>query len=319
MDRAVLDAYAAGGPVLRAAVAGLAREELTARPGPGEWSIQEVAVHLADSDAISIDRMKRIVTEDDPPLLYADEAAYVARLHPHEQDPADVLTLFETGRRLWVQTLRLLPGEAFARPGRHNRRGRVTLGGMVADYIDHLDHHLGFIAAKRARIGRPLPEAVGATVVAPAATDTDLTVARELFLEYAGSLDFDLCFQGFEGELAGLPGAYAPPSGALLLGFADGSPAGCIALRPLSGETAELKRLYVRQAYRGRGLGRRLVADALRRATIAGYTNVRLDTVPSMADAARLYRSFGFREIPPYCPNPIPGAIYMEIGLPQQT
>src|SRR5690349_15437715 len=107
MDRTLIERYAAGGEKLRRAVAGLTPEELRARPGPGAWSVLEVVVHLADSDAISIDRMKRILTEGDPPLLYADETAYVERLHPHEQDLEDALLLFEVGRRQWARVLRL--------------------------------------------------------------------------------------------------------------------------------------------------------------------------------------------------------------------
>lgn len=155
-DRTVIGAYEAGAAKLRAAVAGLTRDELTARPGPGDWSVQEVVVHLADSDAISIDRMKRILTEDDPPLLYADETAYIARLHPHDQDPGDALALFEISRRQWARVLRFLPDEAFRRTGRHNRRGPVTLGGLVGDYVEHADYHLGFIHAKRERLGKPV-------------------------------------------------------------------------------------------------------------------------------------------------------------------
>jgi uncharacterized damage-inducible protein DinB len=157
MDRSLLEAYLAGPAKLRAAVAGLTREELTARPGPGAWSILEVVIHLADSDAISIDRMKRILTEDNPPLLYADETAYVARLHTHEQDLEDALTLLEVGRRQWVRVLSRLPDGALARTGQHNRRGTVTLGGMVADYIEHIDDHMKFIVGKRANLGKPLP------------------------------------------------------------------------------------------------------------------------------------------------------------------
>jgi len=112
-------------------VEGLTREELLARPGPGLWSIQEVVIHLADSDAISIDRMKRVVTEDNPPLLYADETAYVERLHCDQQDVADALLLFEVGRRQWARTLRCLPEHDFARTGHHNRRGSMTLGGLA--------------------------------------------------------------------------------------------------------------------------------------------------------------------------------------------
>jgi uncharacterized damage-inducible protein DinB len=156
MDRSLIEAYAVGPAKLRAAVAGLTHEELTARPGPGAWSILEVVVHLADSDAISIDRMKRMLTEDNPPLFYADETAYVVRLHTHEQDLEDALTLLEVGRRQWARVLRLLPDEAFARTGQHNLRGTVTVGGYVASYVEHIDDHLKFIVGKRANLGKPL-------------------------------------------------------------------------------------------------------------------------------------------------------------------
>src|SRR5438445_7064230 len=99
MDRRLIEEYVACGPKPRKAVAGLSREDLTARPGPGKWSILELVVHLTDSDAISIDRMKRMLTEDNPPLLYADETAYVERLFSHDQSLEDALTLFEVGRR----------------------------------------------------------------------------------------------------------------------------------------------------------------------------------------------------------------------------
>jgi uncharacterized damage-inducible protein DinB len=160
MDRSLIEAYAAGPAKLRAAVVGLTREELTARPGPGAWSILEVVVHIADSDAISIDRMKRMLTEDNPPLLYADETAYVTRLHTHEQDLEDALTLLEVGRRQWARVLRKLSDDAFERTGQHNRRGTVTVEGMVADYVAHIDDHLKFIVGKRAKLGKPLPGTV---------------------------------------------------------------------------------------------------------------------------------------------------------------
>jgi uncharacterized damage-inducible protein DinB len=157
MDRSLIEAYAAAPARLRAAVAGLSREELTARPGPGAWSILEVVVHITDSDAISIDRMKRILIEDNPPLLYADESAYVDRLFTHEQDLEDALVLLEVGRRQWAKVLRKLPDAAFDRTGNHNRRGPVTLGGMVASYVTHIDDHLKFIVGKRQNLGKPLP------------------------------------------------------------------------------------------------------------------------------------------------------------------
>lgn len=156
MDRSLIDTYAAGPAKLRAAVAGLTKDELTARPGPGKWSILEVVVHLADSDAISIDRMKRMVIEDNPPLLYADESAYVEKLQTHDQDLEDALTLFEVGRRQWARVLRRLPDSAFTRTGQHNKSGTKTVGGTVAGYIEHLDYHLKFILDKRANLGKPL-------------------------------------------------------------------------------------------------------------------------------------------------------------------
>jgi len=155
VNRSLIDTYEAAPAKLRAACAGLTHEELTARPGPGAWSILEVVVHITDSDAISIDRMKRIVTEDNPPLLYADETAYVERLFTHEQDLEDALTLLEVGRRQWTRVLRRLPDSAFARTGQHNRRGTVTLGGLVGDYVAHIDDHLTFIHGKRANLGKP--------------------------------------------------------------------------------------------------------------------------------------------------------------------
>jgi uncharacterized damage-inducible protein DinB len=160
MDRQLIENYVACGHTLRQAVAGLSQDDLTARPGPGDWSILEVVVHLADSDYISIDRMKRMLIEDDPPLLYADETAYIQRLAPHEQSLEDALLLFEVGRRQFARVLRALPDEAYDRRGTHNRRGVQTVGGMVKDYIKHTDHHLAFIMAKRARLRKPLAEAV---------------------------------------------------------------------------------------------------------------------------------------------------------------
>jgi uncharacterized damage-inducible protein DinB len=157
MDRQLIEEYVACGPRLRQAAAGLSPEDLTAKPGPGKWSILELVLHLADSDAISIDRMKRMLTEDNPSLLYADESAYVERLFSHEQSLEDALTLFEVGRRQFARALRRLPDEAFARGGTHNRRGAVTVGAMVKDYIEHIDYHLKFLREKRVRLGKPLP------------------------------------------------------------------------------------------------------------------------------------------------------------------
>ena len=156
MEKQWIDDLVACSSRVRQAVAGLSREDLIARPGPGKWSILEVVIHLADSDAIAIDRMKRILTEDNPPLLYADETAYVDRLFSHDQSLEDALTLIEVGRRQFGQVLYRLPEEAFERRGTHNRRGPVTLASMVKGYTDHVDHHLKFVYDKRARLGKPI-------------------------------------------------------------------------------------------------------------------------------------------------------------------
>jgi putative acetyltransferase len=141
--------------------------------------------------------------------------------------------------------------------------------------------------------------------------ESDLAEVRALLREYAASLAFPLDFQDFERELAELPGAYAPPRGALLL--ARGS--GCIALRPLDDTTSELKRLYVRPQARGAGLGRTLAEAAVAEARRLEYTRMRLDTVPGMEAAQALYEQLGFREIAPYTTNPIEGTRFLELDL----
>jgi putative acetyltransferase len=138
---------------------------------------------------------------------------------------------------------------------------------------------------------------------------------RELFEEYAASLGFDLGFQEFERELRELPGAYGPPRGRLLLARVGAEPVGCVGLRPLDADACEMKRLYVRSTHRGTGAGRALAEAAIRAARELGYAHMRLDTVPSMRAARALYRALGFREIPPYRFNPIPGTTYMELAL----
>jgi ribosomal protein S18 acetylase RimI-like enzyme len=142
------------------------------------------------------------------------------------------------------------------------------------------------------------------------------SLVRELFLEYAKSLNFSLCFQSFEQELAKLPGDYAPPEGRLSLATLDAQPAGCVALHKLDPEICEMKRLYVRPHFRGMGLGKALVERVVADASEIGYKRMRLDTVePVMRYAVRLYRNVGFIEIAPYRENPIEGALYMELRL----
>ncbi len=136
-----------------------------------------------------------------------------------------------------------------------------------------------------------------------------------LFEEYAAGLAIDLCFQGFAQELNALGRMYAPPRGVLLLAEIEGLPGGCAAVRPLGDDICELKRVYVRAAYRGGGLGRLLTETALEAARAMGYARIRLDTLPQMAAAQRLYESLGFRDIDPYYGNPVPGQRFMEAML----
>ena len=140
--------------------------------------------------------------------------------------------------------------------------------------------------------------------------------ARELFEEYAQSLGVNLCFQNFAEELAGLPGHYAPPGGRLLLAEYEGKLAGCAALHEWEPGICEMKRLYLRPCFRGKGLGRVIAEKIIAEARDIGYQRMRLDTIePIMKDAVEMYRKLGFREITPYRPNPIAGAMYMELEL----
>lgn len=161
-----------------------------------------------------------------------------------------------------------------------------------------------------------------------ATTPDDIALARALFAEYARWLDVDLCFQGFDEELATLPGAYAPPRGRLLLAGEPGKAFGCIALRPLDPRgrreaattaspptVAEVKRLYVQPAARNGGWGRKLALSLIAEAREIGYRELKLDTLDWMTDARTLYAKLGFRECAPYYVNPLPGAVYMALAL----
>jgi putative acetyltransferase len=162
----------------------------------------------------------------------------------------------------------------------------------------------------------PVSSVVKALSLTQAETPAHIAQARELFLEYAQSLGFSLCFQNFDKELAELPGDYAPPDGRLLLAQYDGQLAGCVALHKLAPNICEMKRLYLRPQFRGKGLGRVLADRIIVEARQIGYQRMRLDTVePVMKDAVAMYGKIGFREIAAYCANPIPGALYMELRL----
>lgn len=150
-------------------------------------------------------------------------------------------------------------------------------------------------------------------------TPEQLNATRAIFIEYAAQLGVDLCFQNFDAELQNLPGDYAAPQGALILAMADGDVAGCCALRPLPSadhiDAAEMKRLYVRTAYRRLGLGRQLAELVLEAARVAGYHSVLLDTLDDMESARALYAELGFVDIPPYYHNPLGGAHYLKVVL----
>jgi GNAT superfamily N-acetyltransferase len=158
--------------------------------------------------------------------------------------------------------------------------------------------------------GAPLVE----VDISPADT-ADLAAVRTLFEEYAAGLGFSLAFQGFDDELASLPGAYAPPRGALLVARSGDEAAGCVALRPLAAGVCEMKRLFVRPAWRGSGLGARLAEAIVDEARRLGYARMRLDTTPEMASAQSLYARLGFRDIEPYRENPVPGTRFLELTL----
>jgi len=149
----------------------------------------------------------------------------------------------------------------------------------------------------------------------PATSADEIEAARALFREYAAGLGVDLCFQNFDEELATLPGGYAPPEGRLLLAWDGAETAGCVALRRFADGIGEMKRLYVRPAWRGTGLGRALAETVIVEARAARYMTLRLDTLPTMTTAQRLYHTLGFREIAAYRDNPVRGASYLELSL----
>jgi len=227
---------------------------------------------------------------------------------PDEQDGrVKLLRLTEEGREVAARIDVASDGEAEA----------------IVDGLDEADTRalVGHLrAAERILEGRGSREPLIDRVQGGAAIET----IRVLMREYLAFLGFDLGFQGFEEELAGLPGKYAPPTGALFLasiptamgpGSSSSEPAGCVALRHLGDGVCELKRLFVRPEYRGYGLGRALAERSIDAARRLGYSRMRLDTLESLASAVALYTALGFRRIPPYCANPLPGAMFWEKRL----
>ncbi len=155
MDRAQIERYAAGATAPAGAVRGLTPQELNAFPVPGTWSIQQVILHLMDSDVIGSDRMKRVIAEDSPTLLAYNETAFSKKLFYETLDPVMACEVFRLNRLLTAAILRKLPDSAFARSGNHTENGRETLEDLVLGYADHLDHHMKFIKEKRRALGKP--------------------------------------------------------------------------------------------------------------------------------------------------------------------
>jgi len=153
VNHELIDRYALGGELLTYAAQGLSRELQIARPGPGAWSILEVVMHLADSDLVGADRMKRVIAEDNPTLLAYDQNAWASRLHYQDGSLEDAVQLFAINRRSMARLLQKLAPEDFARAGTHSEQGRQTLAQMVTKYTHHLDSHLRFIYAKRSNVG----------------------------------------------------------------------------------------------------------------------------------------------------------------------
>jgi len=151
--------------------------------------------------------------------------------------------------------------------------------------------------------------------IVKAMSKRDINIIRELFQEYADSLGFSLDFQHFNKELNSLPGDYAPPEGCLLLAYAGNQVVGCVGLRKISKGICEMKRMYVRKKYRGKGIGRKLANKINKEARRIGYERMRLDTISTMVEAIHLYKSMGFKEIEPYYYNPIEGTKYMKLKL----
>jgi uncharacterized damage-inducible protein DinB len=154
MTQQMIEEYARGGPRLKEALAGLSAPDLLATPVPGTWSIQQIVLHLMDSDLIASDRMKRIIAEDGPTIVGYSESAFAQKLFYDQQDPAVAAQIFELNRRLTAEILRRLPESAFARTGTHNERGRMSLREIVGMYVQHLEHHLRFLRHKRQLLGK---------------------------------------------------------------------------------------------------------------------------------------------------------------------
>ncbi|MBC7772573.1 MAG: DinB family protein [Pyrinomonadaceae bacterium] len=156
MDRNIIELYAQGAELVTRAIAGLTPADFVAFPVPNTWSIQQIVIHLQDSDLIAADRMKRIAAEDCPLIVNYDETRFAERLQYHKADPMLAGQLFSLNRKVTAAMLRTLPDETFDRVGVHTQKGKLTLGDVVQMYYDHLHHHLKFLYHKRHLLGKPL-------------------------------------------------------------------------------------------------------------------------------------------------------------------
>ncbi len=152
----LVEEYAAGAGLVSAAIRGLNREDFLKTPVAGTWSIQQIVLHLMDSDLIAADRMKRIIAEENPAIIGYNEAAFSKNLFYEKLDPFAAADIFQKNREMTAVILRNLPAAAFERTGMHNERGKVTLEDILTIYVKHLEHHLGFVRHKRQLIGKPL-------------------------------------------------------------------------------------------------------------------------------------------------------------------
>ena len=315
----LIEEYLAGVALLRRAVAGMGRDQALARPVAGKWSTLEVVCHLADIDALDAERMKRIIAEDRPTLLDCAEDRYAAALAYQYRDLETEVGLIEQTRRQMARILGTLPDAALARAGDYRIGGRTeprTLEQLLDKAIRHVPHHVAFIDEKRR--GPATPAGPSGLRVVPAGAGEPLEQARELFAEYADLLrqrHGEVCLDAFAKEVAGLPGAYGPPDGCLLLAVDNDRVAGCVALRKIGDGVCEMKRLSVRPAFRGRGVGRALAAAVIAEARRLGHERMRLDTLPSMTEARALYLSLGFSPVGPYGEAPLPDAVFLELPL----
>ena len=160
MDRELIERYANGGDKLALAIRGLTREDLLAEPDPdwnaGKWTIQQVVIHSVDSDLVCSDRLKRMIAEDNPTLIGYDENKFAANLFYDDQSAEQAIALLDLNRKLFATVLRKLPPSAWDRKGTHNERGVITVGGYLKSTVEHLDHHIGFIHKKRAKMGKEM-------------------------------------------------------------------------------------------------------------------------------------------------------------------